>query len=264
MQTTITTDYVEFRDSANVAGIYVLNDPFKPYFRELRTPAGHNVVHVSPGDHRHHKGLMYALKTTEVNFWEEDPDSGKCGIQEILATEPVPGGFCQKLLWREEIGNWETYQETRTITCRSSNHGYDWTWHTRRTSLRDHLLVKSDWALDLEDGRKINYHGLGIRFPWMWCFGGSEYGTVEMDSKPVEVLECNGSRVRSVGFTGLIDGQWNRTEAAVTISQDHTFGWFALRSGFPYLSVGPSVLEEVTIKKGETIEEIYSIRVEDR
>ena len=42
-----------FREGDREAGCCVLNDPFKPYFAPLRSPDGHVVTVVSPGDHRH-------------------------------------------------------------------------------------------------------------------------------------------------------------------------------------------------------------------
>ena len=49
--------------ASELPGLYVLDDPFKPYIHPLKTPAGHTVSLAMPHDHPHHKGSMYALRT---------------------------------------------------------------------------------------------------------------------------------------------------------------------------------------------------------
>jgi len=269
MNITHAPERITFESGGCVAGEYVLDTPYKPFFRTLRTPAGHNCTLVSPADHRHHRGLMYALKTEEVNFWEEDPGTGQCGVQEILSTDLMEDGFRQTLLWREEQGGFHTYNETRTITCTPKGNGFEWSWHTKRVSLRDHRLIVSGWLLELEDGSKVNYHGLGVRLPWVWVWGGPKgdpghFGTIEVNGAPASQNQASGSTVASVGLVGLIDGFWDPPRAAVTITQEQEFGWFALREGFPYLSVGPSILGDLDVAEGTETEETYRIFVEDR
>lgn len=254
-----------FRDGAKIAGEYVLDDPFKPHFHRLYTPSGHNVVLVSPGDHRHHKGLMYALRCRDLNFWEEDPGSGHCGVQEVLETKGVGRGIRQQLLWREENGGLRTYQETREIWFqRIGDHAFEWSWSSIREALRDHRLVKSEWSLETPDGRFINYHGLGVRLPWMWAFKNTRFNGIEVDgvgSDPMDACGTNGPRL---GWWGRIDGYWTPPVATVTLGQEQEFTWFCLKGDFPYLAVGPSNLEERDIVAGSICEERYTIRVEDR
>lgn len=269
MNIIISDQLITFKSGDKTAGIYVLDDPFKPYFKVVNTPKGHNLTCVSPVDHRHHKGLMYALRCKDLNFWEEDPNSNGCGVQEILSTKKIHSGFTQELLWKEINGNLPTYKELRTVTCEDNGSHFEWTFTTQRTSLRDHLLIMSEWSIELEPGRKVNYHGLGVRLPWAWCWGGPDgdpnfFGSVELDGQPVSQGEALGSTARSAGFSGRIDGYWDPPIAALTITQDQGYGWFALREGFPYLAVGPSILEEVEVAEGETYTETYKIKVEDR
>jgi hypothetical protein len=219
-----------------------------------------------PGDHRHHKGLMYALRCEDLNFWEEDPGSGHCGIQEIRETTVEDGALLQQILWREEGGRLHTYHEQRRVTCNLSDdrQRFEWTWSTRRESLRDHRLVKSPWSLEDQSGRKINYHGLGIRLPWMWRFGNDNFNGVEKEGHPVEAADAHGTNGSTMGWWGLIDGHWTPPKAAVTLRQDHGFGWFVLKGHFPYLAAGPSNLEELDVKAGDVFTEDFQITVEDR
>jgi len=265
MNIELTPDAAVFREGDREAGCCVLNDPFKPYFAPLRSPDGHVVTIVSPGDHRHHKGLMYALRCEDLNFWEENPGSGQCGVQEILEREALDDHTLRlRLLWREQAGSLQTYHEDRVIRCeyRPETRSFLWNWQTRRVALRDHRLIKSEWSMALADGRKINYHGLGIRLPWCWghdgCFG------IEVDGQPATADTACGLHAPSITWWGRIDGHWTQPVASVTLRQAQSFTWFVLRGGFPYLSVGPSNAEELDVREGQTFSESYEIEIADR
>ncbi|MFP4282366.1 MAG: DUF6807 family protein [Opitutales bacterium] len=266
MQIEITSGSIRFHEDGRIAGEYRVDDAFKPHFTRLLTPAGHNTVLVSPADHPHHKGLMFALRCADLNFWEEHGDPATIGRQEVLDTTRVDNGIRQTLLWRALEGGRETYREERHITgqLRDDGRAFLWKWHTRREALRDHALIMSEWALKHPDGRLINYHGLGLRPPWMWRFPGAWAGAVEVDGRATEPLEACGATATSVGFWGLIDGAPRGTRAAVTIRQGHDFPWFVLKDDFPYLAVGPTIGAPKEVRAGDGFEECYEIEVEDR
>ena len=248
----------------SLAGRYVLNDPFKPYFEVLNTPCKHNATVVMPADHRHHKGMMYSLKCADLNFWEEDPGQPSCGIQRILETRVEGETLRQELLWCREDGSLPTYEETRRIRCAPSSdgRGFSWEWETRRKALREHRLVKSAWSIKKPNGELVNYHGLGIRLPWSWA--GDWVSGVQMDGRSMEPDEAAGSVARAATFFGWFDGKWSPDGGAVTIVQDHGFGWFVLKAAFAYLATGPSVSEELDVAAGQMFEERYTILVEAR
>ena len=67
-------------------------EQIKPYVRELAPLGGENVLRDSPFDHKHHHGLMFAIKVNGVNFWEETPG---CGYEKPVGpaqdrARPVP------------------------------------------------------------------------------------------------------------------------------------------------------------------------------
>lgn len=269
MNIDLTKQAAVFSADGRPAGHYVLDDPFKPYLHPLRSPAGHVVTVAMPGDHRHHKGLMYALRCADLNFWEENPGSGHCGVQDIISTDPAgDSGLRQEILWREEGGGLETYREERHLSCTLSADGtcFEWTWRSRREALRDHRLIKSQWSLELPDGRKINYHGLGIRLPWMWAFGGDDcpFNGIETGGRTATAMETCGTAGPEVTWWGLIDGHWAPPKAAVTLRQDHGYGWFVLKGDFAYLTAGPSNLAEREVARGEIFEETFLVSVADR
>lgn len=257
---------IHFWEGERLAGLYVLDDPFKPHFAVLNTPAGHNVAVVSPPDHRHHKGLMYALRCADLNFWEEDPGTGECGVQQILSTTLSDSRFAQEILWREESGGLATYREQRTITCRSApeTRGFEWCWHTRRESLRNHLLVKSPWSAVLPDGRSVNYHGLGLRMPWAWAYPDDSIAGFEDGSNPADASQVMGSSGPEMTMWGLMDGQWSPSKCAVTVRQTAGYTWFGLRQPFAYLAVGPSNAHDINVRAGDLFDETYTITVADR
>lgn len=271
MKIDLAADAITFRGAGTVAGRYILDDAFKPYLHPLRTPAGHVVTDCMPADHRHHKGLMYALRCADLNFWEEMPDTDQAGVQRslsIAACATADGaGVRQKLHWSHSSGDRPTYDETREIMCRHEpeRRAFVWTWSSHRTALRAHRLIKSEWSLPLDDGRKINYHGLGIRLPRAWACGGDGWlNGAECGGLPHAWKEICGTTGPEAGFWGKIDGHWMPPAAAVTLKQNHGFGWFVIKGDFSYISAGPSNLEEMDIEEGRHFSETYQITVEDR
>lgn len=256
---------VAFREGETEAGLLVLDDPFKPYFHPLRTPARHPVTVAMPGDHRHHKGLMYALRCPDLNFWEESPGKEWCGVQEVRSVKAEDGALVMDLLWRSETGGLHTYNEARTIACRHEpeRRSFVWTWRSRRRALRPHRLIKSEWVRKLPDGNTMNYHGLGIRLPWMWSFPGDGFNGVLLAGKPTKAEIARGTTGPEVTFWGLIDGYWDHPMAAVTMRQQHGFGWFVVKEAFGYIAAGPSGLHERDVAEGDTFDESYELEVAD-
>jgi hypothetical protein len=63
---------VQLRFRGRPVWVYVFpEEGWKPYVRELHTMRGENLLRDAPEDHRHHHGLMYAVRVNGVNFWEE-------------------------------------------------------------------------------------------------------------------------------------------------------------------------------------------------
>jgi hypothetical protein len=270
MHAEVTSSAVRFSDGSSEAGIYRLDDPFKPYLHPLRTPAGHTVTVASPADHRHHKGLMFALRCADLNFWEENPGSGICGLQRIQETLLVESegsaAIRQFLRWEREDGALPTYEESRTISVEPGpdRSSYHWAITSERLSLRDHTLIMSEWSLEKTDGTKVNYHGLGIRLPWPWCVPYCRTLTVDGEVQK-DFSAASGGTPRSVSMEGLLDGAWSPPRVQVKLSQpaSQPCQLFALDAPFPYLSLGPCNLSPLEVSKGQTFTERYEIIVSD-
>lgn len=264
MNIQLSQEKASFIEAGQIAGVCQLNDPFKPYIHPLKTPAGHTGSLAMPMDHRHHKGLMYALRCPDLNFWEENPGTPLSGIQKILESRVLGDELVLDLLWHREAGGGDTYRERRFISCRAvpERHAFVWTWKSHREALRDHRLMKSEWSLKLPDGRAVNYHGLGLRVPREWSW--HDQCGFENQGKPLTQDEASGTTLPEMTLWGKMDGFWSPPSAAVTVRQNHGYGWFALKGGFSYLAAGPSNLEELDVTKGQVFDETYEVEVADR
>jgi hypothetical protein len=257
-----------FSIGAIEVGRYVLDDRYKPYLHPLRTIGGRVVTLAMPFDHPHHKGLMYALAATDVNWWEETgsadyvPTIG-VQVQEDLST-PAPGTIRQSLRWTAEDGTLPTFAEQRTISCAWDEAGFlRWTWSTRLDVLRDVTLRHSPAAIPDAAGKPVNYHGLGIRFPR--TFGWSDQaGTNIVDGIARSSKEIMGTRPSRAVISDFVDGEAPAARVSVRISQpSSSHAVFLLRAPFSYLSIGPSVAEPVELTRGDQIDEHYLIDVAD-
>nr|WP_277959757.1 DUF6807 family protein [Frigoribacterium faeni] len=264
----LTREEARFRiDSAEV-GDYVLDDGYKPYLHPLRTIGGRTLSLAMPSDHRHHKGLMYALTATDVNWWEEVAVDGYVdtpGVQRIEVTEQTgEAEIAQQLIWTDADGRRATFRERRVISCSWQEAGFvRWTWSADFDVLRDTELRQSIWSEE-HHGRMVNYHGLGIRFPREFGFDPSA-GRWQSDGQ-LGADAIIGTTSESVTVTDLVDGEVPAPQVSLRITQPGSaHGWFATQSpGFGWLSVGPTVLpERRRMSTGDVFHEEYFVDVAD-
>jgi hypothetical protein len=136
--------------------------PFKPYLAQLATPSGVNVLRDSPHDHKHHHGLMFALKVEGVDFWSETP---QCGRQVHRSSEfahsPVQADAAS-VEFGEEL-DWTGADNTVVL-----REGRKLTFH--RTADLGATLVTWSTRLEPPPGKTevhlagSHYFGLGMRF----------------------------------------------------------------------------------------------------
>lgn len=175
-------DYVDFMAEDRLAGRYNHIGEWKPYVHPLCTPAGHAVSLAMPHDHVHHRGLMYALRTRYINFWEERSTlpgeaAGRQVHERFCRVQPQGEcvGFTQMLRWEPHGGGAPCFHEERTIHCRllPDGGGYEWRWATTLEALRGLELIMSQWSARKADGTRVNYHGLGLRFVRDFSYQGA-------------------------------------------------------------------------------------------
>lgn len=279
LQLDVTPEHVDFMSAEGMlAGRYRYRDRFKPHFHPLASPKGHVVSLASPHDHQHHKGLMYALRTPEFNFWEERSTlpGEQVGRQRHVAFADVrrageETGFTEILVWEPADGGAAVFEETRRISCRRGPGAFIWTWETSLRVQRATKLVQSQWSHPQPDGRKVNYHGLGLRLRREFG-GGTRNNALQLDDgplqwnrggKPVDFTRAMGVAPTRVTFVGTLDGIWPLERVAVAMAQEQRNGLFIMESPFAFMALGPSNLAERPLAAGETIVERYTITIAD-
>lgn len=260
-------------DGERVAGVYVIDDSHKCFIHELATPAGHVLGATSPSDHLHHKGLMYALRASDVNWWEEreSPHNGTIGRQrhdsfDSIVSDGDEVGFTQRLEWVGGPGGGVDMRETRCVSCRRSDDSFVWNWRSELTACRDLLFTQSPWSHEA-NGLRTNYQGLGVRLRRDLSGAGSR--NLFLDQKRCErVLAGMRAQPEHVMLEGDIDPiypRWPPPRVSVSIRQLHAHrnALFCMDSVFPYLALGPSNLGEFKLANGERLIEQYEITVAD-
>lgn len=253
----------------SLAGRYVYSDPYKPYLHPLLTPSGVAMSAFMPHDHKHHRALMYALRTPELNFWEERvtlPEE-RVGRQVHLGLVDVTEagesvGFTQRLAWCAIDDDRPVFLETRRLSCRANGRAYCWGWHTQLEAQHDVTLRMSQWSSPRADGRLVNYHGLGLRLPRE--FSG-EIANVEirLDGAPSSIAAAHGHVPASIEYRGAADGYWPVRFAGVRFTQRQPNTLFIMKDPFAYVALGPSNDHPRTLRRGEFLEEDYAIDVFD-
>lgn len=258
---------IDFRaDAGGLAGRYHFDHPWKPYLAPLATPAGHNLMLAMSHDHKHQRGLMYAVRAKDVNWWEERVvrEGEAIGVVRHAATglatmagETV--SFSHTVLWTDQAGSLDSFREVRSISCTETPAGFEWRWQARFEVLRDIELVLSQWAHARPDGSKVNYHGLGFRF----IRDFDKQTRLYVDGAETTADDALGSRPKSVTLTGLLDGFEVAPRAGVTIRQSQNHPLFIITEPYPLLSLGPSNLGPVSFGRGDSFDEDFSFLVFD-
>lgn len=264
---------VEFCLGPLVAGCYRHADEFKPFIHPLRTPRGHSVTLAGPWDHKHHKGLQYALRIEGMNFWEEFstlPDE-QVGRQRHLDFSEVTGsgetvGFAERLGWEGAGGGEAVFEEKRWISCRHApeRRAFIWKWKTEILPLRDVTLIQSQWSHALSGGSKVNYHGLGIRF--RRDMGGLTRGNkLILDGNEVDkdFMDHMGECPNEVTYIGNLDETWPVERAGVTFKQNQNNALYICSDVFPFMALGPSNARPRKLFAGKRLSEEYTITVCD-
>lgn len=272
MRLSLSDDTIEIAaENGALAGRYVFEDAYKPYLHPLLTPSGVLMSGFMPHDHKHHRALMYALRTEEVNFWEERSTlpgervgrQVHRGLSEVVATGGTVS-FTQALDWCEADSDEPIFREVRRISCSALPDGrtFAWTWSTRMAVDKDVTLRMSQWSSARPDGRLVNYHGLGLRLPREFG-GGMARPEIAGDGVATDVTVALGSTPRRLDYISAADGYWPVRHAGVRFTQGQDNALFIMKDPFAYISLGPTNLAPLKLKRGAVIEERYGVEVFD-
>ncbi|HBR94569.1 MAG TPA: hypothetical protein DEA90_10435 [Opitutae bacterium] len=275
MKLTTTETEVQFEDGNRLAGSYQFHDPYKPHIHPLRSPVGHTISASQPHDHDHHRGLMFALQTKEVNFWAEVPEAeGEAvGRQRHVRFDDVVEsgervGFSQQLVWEDVEGRQEVFREQRSIYCSVGSGGiFQWDWRTELVSLRRQTLILSKWSAPNPSGQKVSFNGLGCRFIRSFGWTGPTGSSMQLDGQAADFEASGfGARNQSASFIGAIDGLRPIPRVKYTVTQQETDdqAYFIVNHpAFAYCAVGPSNLEPLELSEGQVLALDYRIEVGD-
>ncbi|MCC6124617.1 MAG: PmoA family protein [Pirellulales bacterium] len=231
--------------------------PNKPYVRQLLTPGGVQILRDSPGDHKHHHALMFALEAEKIDFWGEQSGAG---IQKPRSIEThLDAGnaiLTTKLDWIDPQADKRLVEEWRRIVLFAA------------PELHATLL---SWRCTLEPAKGKesvalgghHYYGLGMRF------------VTSMDEEG-EFLYSDKKESESVrGSEKLTPARWCAYRSAaegkpVTVAMfdapanpRHPNKFFTMRP-FAYLSATLNLWKEpMTLKAGKPLELTYGVAAWD-
>lgn len=238
---------------------------FKPFVKELFTPAGVNVLRDAPHDHLHHHGLMFALAVEGVNFWEESDAAGRQlhrSINNVRSETDGSGAlaaFSDQLEWFAPDDRL-LLRERRTIEIHGGKdiEGLNATLLTWKTRLEPAPGVV-DMTLT-----GSHYHGLGARFVASMDNVGR---FTNADGKGGKIFRGDERLVRSrwCAYTAMVN------DNAVTVAMfdhpanvRHPATWFTMKSPFAYLAATLRLHEQtLTLRATEGLELRYGVAVWD-
>jgi hypothetical protein len=238
----------------------------KPFIHPLLTPAGHEVTMLSPGDHVHHRGLMFALGSVafageegHVVFWGEAGDPAHLG--HII---PRPGSASSG------SGTGEGREATLTFQNdwrRLSDRALMLT-ENRRITLHDlgdprcHLLTwmselvaaDRDLILGPTPGREVSYYGLGLRVPH-----DMDEGRIFDANGKIGEQAVNGDDARWCAYVGPNEPVRGFAMFDHPRNPRHPTGWFVMSAGFGYMTASIVCHEPYGLPAGEMLRLRYGV-----
>ena len=225
-----TTKQIVVKIRGETAVTYQLAGGWKPYLKEFRNSGGINVIRDSPPDHRHHHGIMFAVRIDGVNFWEEQEQSGRQEQRRLLpVVEGALGGvsyasFGQELAWTRPSDPLPLLLETRRLTvCFADELGAtltDWRSVLTVPQGRDGVVLSGP-----------NYVGLGVRFTTSMDRGGLFRNANGQSG----VRETDGAEARWTAYSGPL-GRGRVATVALFGDAQTPPRWFTLDEPFAYLA----------------------------
>lgn len=224
--------------------------PFKPYAKELLTPAGINILLDAPSDHLHHHALMFACAVNNVDFWGEAVGQGE-GHFERQPGKQVHQRFDEVGLSRPRHHPWARFSETVRWISKPSNERLLIERRTVTTGRFERAaLVLWESKLEAPEGRESvvlsgsHYHGLGMRFVRSMDATG-EFRNADNDAGVVFRGEERLTRSRWCAYTAQVEGK------TVTVAMfghpanpRHPATWFTMAKPFAYMSATLRLHEE--------------------
>ena len=234
----------------------------KPFVHPLCTPAGQEVTMLSPPDHQHHRGLMFALGSVafageqgHVVFWGEEGPPPYLGYIEhkgfdVLKADKARAIMVSRLEWRRHSDDALMLTEKRRIEV---------------YALKDLGCNLVSWESDLTapdrgivigptPGREVSYYGLGLRVPRDMDGGQVFDGNGKSGEQAV-----NGDDARWCAYVGPKEPVRGFAMFDHPANPRHPTGWFVMSAGFGYMTASVVCHQELTLPRGETLRLRYGV-----
>jgi len=228
----ITVDVNSVRIQAGKSSVlqYRYGDvPFKPYVKELYTPAGLNILLDAPSDHLHHHALMFAVAVDGVNFWEEAPTAGH-EVHDVFGNvwaDANDAGFKESVRWSASQDRPYSLLENRAITvCRVPQvNATVVAWRSRFELSKDVRQVTLSGS---------HYFGLGLRF--VRSMDGSAF--FNADGKEGTIFRGDERLVQSnwCAYTAAVNGKPVTVAMFGHPANPRPTTWFTMAKPFAYIS----------------------------
>ena len=237
--------------------------PMKPYVRELFTPGGVQILRDSPGDHKHHHALMFALGVNGVDFWAEEGGAGTEKPRDPLDTATGPfldatcTRFIQTLDWTDAHGKQLVVErrEVGVVEPKVSAPETLLVWNTELSTAEGVTAAKLDGQ---------HYYGLGMRFLTSMDSGGRFFNS---SKQPGDIVRGSERLVAAewCAYTASADGK------PVTVAifdhpsnPRHPNKMFTMSPPFAYLSATLNLWKEpLMLKAGDKLKLRYAVAVWD-
>lgn len=230
---------------------------FKPYVRQLYSPAGVGVLRDAPADHPHHHGLMFAVYVDGADFWAEaTPPAEVLGRQLHRQIKSDGARLTHCLDWVDPAGA-VLLHEARTVKACSdpAKAATLLAWRSRLTvpaSRRQVTLTAS------------HYDGLGMRFVESMDIAAA---FLNPTGGPGEVVRGDERLVRAPWIAARGSANGHPVTIALFCHPDnprHPPPLFSMGRPFAYLSATLALHQQpIVLKAGGTLDLRYAVAVFD-
>ena len=243
-------------------------DAGKPHFHPVAVPDGPTLTGQSPPDHRWHHGLWFSWKFINgVNFWEENPQTGKSdGSTEwsrvqIMTREDFSARIGMRIEYR--IGDDKpalSEQRFINISAPDADGTYHMDWTMTFTAREDVLLDRTPLP-DEPDGKIWGgYAGLSVRF----AAGLGDRQVVSSDGPVAFENDRYRGNARGVDYTGVLKGDEVGGIAVLDLPDNlnSPSPWYVIKSD-PMSFFSPAVIcyHPHSMKAGESMTLRYCVIV---
>jgi hypothetical protein len=254
-----TKDSLTLKQHGQVVWRFVFGaEATKPYFHPLALPGGPTLTELKPADHPWHYGCWFSWKYLNgVNYWEEDPRTGKPkGLtewDEPTVQTGADGAAHMEMTLRYRVPDAEPLlkeQRTLRLSPPGEDDSYTLDWTSSFTALQDVTLDRTPLPGEPDGVWYGGYAGLSFRM----ANALQTPRVLPSEGDVTWTQETYRTRAVAMEYSGTVDGQ----EVGVAIlahsaNLNAPSPWYAIQSN-PMKFFSPAVLQAGphALKAGES------------